>query len=420
MRNSISRLMAVLMCCTVVFLKWGGVSICGLDSYAQSPSAVGVPDDAYIFSVSGPGINSEASGVGIYYSTSTQQNLNAPKIWDAAANKFYYYVPASESPVSFYLTTYPIVAFKSIVNETKGTSLSYSPQAASIKTSAVSAGDVVAVDWDTVENIKTGTLTFTCDDPSKIRLLNYVGGYYYKYSADDFTGNTLTIKYDPRNELVWTVATVGGGTPFKATLNGTPLERKTGAVFNTGNTYNYTTYYNVSLAQGSTTNNVVVTTTWPEFDMPTSIKVVQNGGNVTDEAKLQEKITKVTVGNTVLDRSLWEGGKTFNVKNGETVYYTLATQYKGEFEVKSRTLNGTSIGSSTSVLVEGDAPAPQEIVISALVNIKPRITVVSEAYKTFQVHSNGSYMGLSGPTTVITRINYNTEFPLTFEPLNGY
>ncbi|MDE6081122.1 MAG: hypothetical protein K2F70_02490, partial [Muribaculaceae bacterium] len=25
-----------------------------------------------------------------------------------------------------------------------------------------------------------------------------------------------------------------------------------------------------------------------------------------------------------------------------------------------------------------------------------------------------------GPTTVITRINYNTEFPLTFEPLNGY
>ncbi|MDE6266957.1 MAG: hypothetical protein K2M07_06390 [Muribaculaceae bacterium] len=402
------------------FSNGGGVSICGLDSYAQSPSAVGVPDDAYIFSVSGPGINPGASGVGIYYSTSTQQNLNAPKIWDAAANKFYYYVPASESPVSFYLATYTTTAFTSIVNQTKGTNLSYAPQSASIRKSAVSPGDVVEVNWDMVDNVKSGTLTFTCDDPSKIRLLNYVGGYYYKYSADEFNGNTLTIKYDPKTELNWTVATVGNGTPFKATLNNTPLERKTGMVFNTGNTYDYTTYYTVSLPKGSSDNNVVVTTQWPEFEMPVSIKVVQNGGNETVDAKLQEKITSVRVDGTVLDRSAWEGGKSFNVKNGATVSYYLATQVSGRFEVKSRTLNGTSIGTSANVMIEGDVASPQEIILSALVNNTPRITIVSDAYNHFEVTSDGYYYPLSGPSTLISKNGYSTEFPLTFSPGYGF
>ena len=398
----------------------GGVSICGLDSYAQSPSAVGVPDDAYIFSVSGPGINSGASGVGIYYSTSTQQNLNAPKIWDAAANKFYYYVPASESPVSFYLATYTTLAFKSIVNETKGTSLSYSPQAASLKTSAVKAGDVVAIAWDTVDNVKTGTLTFTCDDPSQIRLLSYVGGYYFKYSSDDFKGNTLTVKYDPTTELSWTVAQTGSKTPFKATLNGSTLQRKNGMVFNSGNTYDYTNYYTVSLEKGSTTNDVVVTTQWPDFEFPTSIKIVQDGGNETNAAKLQEKITKVSVGGVALDRSAWEGGKTFMVKNGATVSYTLAQQYLTQFVVSSRTLNGNSIGTSTSVTLEGETATPQNIEIHALVNNNARFTVNCENYQGLEVTRDGYYVHVGSPSYEVAVGTYNTDFPLTFKGERGY
>ncbi|MBD5192748.1 MAG: hypothetical protein HDS88_07635, partial [Bacteroidales bacterium] len=424
MRNSIRKLTAVMMCVLAVFLKTGGVSVCGLDSYAQSPSAVGVPEDAYIFAVSGAGVTEFDARNAVFYSTKTQQLNYASRIWDSVAKKHYYYVKATENPVKFTLNTSSEHGFASITNSVTGKSISYNPKSCTISASSLNTDELIEIECDYIDNVRCGTLEINADNPSRIFVVNHTSGIYTLYKSDAFQDGKLTIKYDPKTEKTWDIAQVTGygKTPkvYSVELDGNPLKRNYGwvstATLSVAETFNYS----MTLDENLKTHVVNVSTVWPDLQIPVSFKIKQDGGNETNDDYLQAKIQSLSVGGVEIDKSLWSDGKIFNVKNGNNLDYTLADEVKTQFVVNSRTLNGTEFTTKTQVFIEGDGSTTQEVVLNALVNNPVRFNVVCDNYKNIAVSTTD---GISFPLTATTSsmtYGYDVNLPLTFRSYPGY
>ncbi|MDE6081846.1 MAG: hypothetical protein K2F70_06215, partial [Muribaculaceae bacterium] len=242
-------------------------------------------------------------------------------------------------------------------------------------------------------------------------------------SASSYKNGKLTVKYDPKTEYSWNLEqnTTPWDTPKIAsvTLDGVSLVRH----FDLSSSNNPPTfYYSVNLKNSGTTTHVLnVTTKWDNHQVPVSFKIVQSGGNETDFARLMEKVSSLSVEGVELDRSLWENGQNFNVKNGSTLKFTLKDEVKNSFEVKTRTVNDISFASisKSSVFIEGDGTTLQEVVLKALVNNPVRFSVVSDNYKNISVSSNGMGFLLNGTSTSLT-YGYDVNLPLTFRSYPGY
>ena len=400
----------------------GGVSICGLDSYAQSPSAVGVPEDAYIFAVSGAGITESGSALNITYSTKTQSTVNAARVWDSDAGKYYFYASASEEPVKFEMTTSTSSKYgiKSITRENSGPYTSYVPNRCTIVKNNLGVGKICEVEVDDIDNIRTGTIEVTTDDPYKFKLWYSYDNRSTTISASSYKDGKLTVKYDPKTETYWEVEQTVSPWDLpqiaSVTFDGVSLKRYYPAA------HMPTFYYSVNLRNSDKTSHVLnITTKWDNHQVPVSFKMLQSGGNETDYGRIMENVLSLSVDDNVLDKSQWENGQTFNVKNGSLLRFSLKEEVKNAFEVKSRTVNNENFAtiSKSSVFIEGDGTTLQEVVLKALVNNPVRFSVISDNYKNISVSSNGMGFLLNGTSTSLT-YGYDVNLPLTFRSYPGY
>ncbi len=132
-----------------------------------------------------------------------------------------------------------------------------------------------------------------------------------------------------------------------------------------------------------------------------------------------ENIKWVKVDNRVLDRSEWENKKVFQVKCGQTVSYSIATQTRNRFEVVSRTMNGVNIGSTTGMLMDSETLTDVNFLIKAMVNNPMRFKITCKDYENILV-SQASELTLTGVTTDFVEKNIAAGYYLDFAPKKGY
>ncbi|MDE6081295.1 MAG: hypothetical protein K2F70_03395, partial [Muribaculaceae bacterium] len=228
-------------------------------------------------------------------------------------------------------------------------------------------------------------------------------------------------EYDPVNEDKWYLSMVDDGYIYRATLDGTDQSRTDVFMYMSASSLSQRSAFAIPLSTASNTHKLDIKTAWDDFSFPVTFKVAQDGGNESNEAKLQEKIDYIRVDGKKLDRADWEGGKTFYVKNGSTLSYSLVQQVKTQFEITSRLCNGEDISKySGTILMEGTAAEDRNFVINALVNNPVRFQVNCADYDKLEVMNSFNFFYLDGPTTNHTMNYQRINYDLTFKPTKGY
>lgn len=423
MRNLFLKLTARLIACVAVFVC-GGVNTYNIRSYAQSTSINGIPAGSYIFSlenVSGTGTLHMAD---VYYSTATQSNVNAKSLHNSNDDLVYYYVPEGEAPVSFMILPNINYGFESAENLQTGATYSVNPQHVIIKASDLAVDQECRIKLNLIENVRKGRLTVLVDDPTDIVVQNRGNGLLNTITSSSFTkvGDKYecTINYSPESEKIWSIALKSGTRIFKTTLDGTAQSRTNIFIYDTPSKATLLSGYMLNLT--SDKHTVDITTIYPDLDFPVTFKMVQDGGNETSQAKLDEKIEAIKIDGVVLDRSEWEGGKTFIVHNGSNLVYTLASQVRSQFEVKDRVCNGISFGSSNSIIMESEAPGSYEIEIKALINnpVRFKVRAAEEFYDKFSIDASNYYFAMQNTEEDFILDYKNKRYFARFYPNVGY
>ncbi len=422
MKNRFNRLFFLFIAGAIACLS-GGMNAWGADGALQAAKNAGVPDNCYIVSLHGPesaNVNRTYPGALVYYNTSTQQNINAKSVWDNATRTAYFYVPASESPVSLLVSSYTDLGYKSVVNTATGEELTYAPQIFRINTSDLQPDQVCAAEFDHIENVRSARINVTVDNPDDIIIQNRAAGYLNTFTADKFKDGKLTIDYDPKTETTWYVGLTESGYICKASLDGAAVARTTNTIYLSSSQAVNRSSYRLNLDPAHTQHTLDITTVWPDFEFPTRFVIENVDGNETNATKLQEKIKWIKVDGVELDRSVWSDGKTFNIKNGSVFSFSIAGQVRNQFEVKTRTVNGKDLGTQTAILMEGDNPFPVEFKITALVNNPVRFTVNTPDYDKINIEGTSYDYKLTGETTELSHHYLNNKYQLLFIPVQGY
>ncbi|MDE5607406.1 MAG: hypothetical protein K2I64_00530 [Muribaculaceae bacterium] len=402
----------------------GGVNAYNIEAYAQSTTVKGVPEGSYIFALENvSGVETFSLG-DVYYSTSTQSNVNAKSVHDKNYDLVYYYVPASEAPVSFMILPNVQYGFKSAENLTTGAKYGVNPQHVIIKASELAADQECRIKLDLIENVRSGRLTVRVDDPTDIIVQNRGNGLLNTVTSENFTKKgdkyECTINYSPGSEKSWGLSLKSGNRIFKATLDGEAQTRTNIFVYETASKASLLPGYSLSLT--SDKHTVDVTTRYPDIDFPVTFKMVQDGGNETVQSKLDEKIEFIKIDGVTLDRSAWEGGKTFTVHNGSNLVYSLAGQVRTLFEVKERLSNGRSFGTSSSIILESETPGKYDFEIRALINNPVRLKVRSSesGYDKFYMDVSNYYYAMRKAEEDFTLDYRYTDYRMHFYPHEGY
>lgn len=424
MRKLFLKLTARLIASVAIF-AWGmGMSPYNVGCYAQSTAIDGIPQGSYIFSVQNVSDVETLHMADVYYSTATQSNVNAKYLRDNDLNLAYYYVPAGEAPVSFMVLPNIKYGFESAENLQTGATYSVNPQHVIIKASDLAVDQECRVKLNLIENVRKGRLTVLVDNPADIIVQNRGNGLLNNVTSADFTKSgdkyVCTVNYSPESEKIWNIALKSGKRIFKTTLDGVAQTRSNIFVYDTSSSATLMPGYILNLT--SDTHTVDITTQYPDIDFPVTFKMVQDGGNETDQSKLDEKITYVRIDGVTLDRSVWEGGKTFTVSNGSQLSYALVSQVRSQFEVKDRICNGISFGTSNSIILESETPGSYDFKIKALINNPVRLKVRSSetGFDKFDMDVSNYYYVMQKAEEDFILDYRNTDYNIRFYPHEGY
>ncbi len=258
MRNILSKLSLLLIMSILVGFDWGGNAFAA-NAYDQAIAA-GVPTDSYIFSLTGPEANQFFYGGHIYYSTTSQQNIDAKKVWSENEKTMYFYVPASDNPVSFGISINYGNGLKSCVNTATDTPVPHYVQFTTVKASTIDVNQVIACEYDAVANVRIGRLEITVDEPGSLKIQNYSAGVLETYTAEDFSDGKLTILYDPETEGSWNIALDGSDKIYQAFLNGSKLNRSQVVMYNSVTSLSYLSGYEIVLDKAVTTHKLDIKT----------------------------------------------------------------------------------------------------------------------------------------------------------------
>ncbi|MDE6083177.1 MAG: leucine-rich repeat domain-containing protein, partial [Muribaculaceae bacterium] len=304
----------------------------------------------------------------VTYKTKSQSGMR-PQTYDADGVRWYL-IPSAEAPVSFSITPAKdsagvVHGIKSIKDDTGKTYTSY-PRGTVLNASAVSAGTTLTVESDVADNILTGTFVIeTLDEPTDLQVVLMTPSYNKVFTWEAFKNKKLEIKYDPATESEWAFVRVDSNNESKmialAKLDGEKLSRKYLMIPGVTPSSTMVRGFNFRLDKGKNKHNLVLSGTYPKFDVPVRFEFEQTTGNETDPDHLADMIQKVKVDGVTYSNKEWlKPG--FTVPNGSSIAVTIKTQVYNAWEYEAAWWNGESLSySGNNCDVEAFEPTEEQV-----------------------------------------------------------
>ena len=231
---------------------------------------------------------------------------------------------------------------------------------------------------DDLSKIRTARLIITAtDDPANLKVLG-LSNYRLVYSGRDFKDGKLEITYDPATEYDWYIYEANGKEVFKATLDGQKITRSS-CLLQLGSSstdLSYVPVHNFSLKDKNGTSNVVVTSKFPDIQIPLNFEFVNEGGNETNRAYLAEMIEYISVNGTKITDKSW-AGEDFTVPNGSDLIVKIKPQSYGFWKFNKAYYNGQEVNPANifPLFVEGEDTTPQIYKVTGTMNNYWRYTL---------------------------------------------
>lgn len=325
----------------------------------------------------------------LYYNTATQSNIEMPSVKENGS--WVYYLSKDENPKSFTIIANSAYGIKQVSCSWPEKTFVPFPDAVAISATAIpklsntNTPGVIDVYMDEIDNVRSATVTFNIDNPEGLNI-QYRSPYMLRtYTEKDVKNGKLTVKVDPNNEVKWLISRQGSTPICKVVVDGKKLKREKTFVYTAVNASSYKSAFVMNITEPKE-YTVDITRDFPQFDIPVSLVVENDGGNETNPTVLKGLISSVAIDGVKLDRSVWMADN-FTVKNGQELTFTFPANQKGTWELKERKINDETFTSNT-VRIEGDDETPQTVSVKALANTPWRFIIKStpDTYDKFNAY----------------------------------